>query len=650
MSSDPIASDAEEAEPGPAPFGTLLGVAPGNVPVYSSDYETADSRQLPDRSAFRSYLDGLYMGYKWQCVEFARRSMYLNTGCVFDDVAMAHEIFRLRSVREVKTGRTLPLYAFRNGSRRPPEPGCLLIWEPGGEFEHTGHVAVVTEVGLDSIRFAEQNVGHRVWPEGRSFARELHTKVTEEGEYWVECSFKDATILGWVIQTDDPTHAEPMQLVDPRLFEIEGREVEKKRRARKSWLNVANADEAAYVEVIGGHRLATRDEDQRLYFAISETAHDELVRATGELHGLFMHATEHVLRDENLLARFNLPRSLWGKIHESWDNRLNQMITGRFDFALSARGIKVFEYNADSAACHMECGKIQGRWAAHYGCEVGRDPGESLHDELVDAWRASDVDSTLHIMQDRDPEETYHALFMQEALEEAGIECKILKGMDGLAWDAMGNILDPDGEPIRWVWKTWAWETALDQIRAECGDDPEKLRTYKPGQRPGGPGAADAPRLVDVLLRKSVMVFEPLWTLIPSNKAILPVLFQLFPECPYLLRTSFELTGALREQGYVSKPIVGRCGSNIRIFDREAGLIEETSGAFDRQEQIYQELHRLPVVAGYNVQISTFTAGGTWAGTCLRADKQLILSQKSDNLPLRVVPDHELEGRRPGSR
>ena len=129
---DATDADEEPLEPGPAPFGALLGFAPGNVPVYSSDYETADPRDLPDRSAFRSSLDGLYMGYKWQCVEFARRWMYVNTGCVFDDVAMAHEIFRLRNVREVKTKKTLPLYAFRNGSRRLPVRGSLLIWEPGG--------------------------------------------------------------------------------------------------------------------------------------------------------------------------------------------------------------------------------------------------------------------------------------------------------------------------------------------------------------------------------------------------------------------------------------------------------------------------------------------------------------------------------------
>jgi glutathionylspermidine amidase/synthetase len=624
----------------PAPFGTILGLAPGGVPVYSSDYATADPRELPDRSAFRSHLDGLYMGYKWQCVELARRWMYVNTGCIFDDVAMAHEIFRLPFVRVVETGQRLPLQSFRNGSKRHPEPGCLLVWAPDGEFEHTGHVAIVTEVRPDRIRFVEQNVGHGVWPSGRDYSREIHAKVTEDGAYWLECSFDDATILGWVIQTDDATHAEPRLVTDPRLSEIHARRVpplpRHVARQGRSWLNVANPDEEAYVEVVGGHRLASRDEDQDLYFVMSESAHAELVRATEELHALFLHATDHVLRDDARLERFDLPRVLWPKIHQSWDNRLNQMITGRFDFAVSPRGIRLYEYNADSAACHMECGKVQGRWAGHFGCTIGRDPGEELHDELVRAWKASDVDDVLHIMQDdRDPEETYHALFMKEAIEEAGIECVLLGGVGGLAWDAAGHVLD--GRRIRWVWKTWAWETALDQIREECEDDARALRWDDPARRRSHP-----PRLVDVLLRPEVMVYEPLWTLVPSNKAILPVLSELFPDCPHLLHSSDEITGALREQGYVTKPIVGRCGANIRMVDREAGLVEETSGAFGRRAVIHQELHRLPVVEDYHVQISTFTAAGAWAGTCLRADRSPVLSEKSDNLPIRVVPDREL--------
>ena len=433
----------------PAKFGAFLGMAPGEVPVYSSDYETADDEQLLDRHAYRSYVDGIYMGYKWQCVEFARRWMYLNKGYIFDDVAMAYDIFRLGSVRVAHENKRLPLHAFRNGSKRHPEPGCLLIWDEGGEFEDTGHVAVVTEVTEHYTRFAEQNVGHRIWPAGRNYAREIKAKVTESGEYWLECSFGDASIRGWVIQTDDDRYAEKFPALDKRLLNVQMREVPNHGQAERSWLNIANPDEAAYVELMQGHRMTAVEVDQYKYFCISETANAELKRATNELHQLFMHATDYVLRDPELLENFNIPRALWGKIRQSWNNRRNQMITGRFDFSLSERGLKVYEYNCDSASCHIECGKIQGKWAKHFGCTLGRDPGQALHAELRDAWKASGVKTdVLHIMQDRDLEETYHALFMQEAMEEAGIRSKIIHGVTGLSWDEAGNILDADGDRI----------------------------------------------------------------------------------------------------------------------------------------------------------------------------------------------------------
>ncbi len=322
-------------------FGTMLGLAPGDVPVYSCDYKSADDEQLPDRHAYRSYHDGIYMGHKWQCVEFARRWLYINKGYLFDDVAMAFDIFELDSVRVVADNTRLPLKSFRNGAKRHPEPGCLLIWEEGGEFEDTGHVAVVTEVSSKWVRFVEQNVSNARWPEGQNYSRQIDATVTADGEYWLECSFGDATVLGWVIQTDDDRHAEPVKTVDPRLFNLSLRRLPDKGQASRSWLNMANADEAAYVAHMKGHKLTSVDSDQFKYLCLSDSAHEELKDATTELHALFLHATDYVLRDDALLERFCIPRALWPKIHESWNNRRNQMITGRFDFSISERGLKV---------------------------------------------------------------------------------------------------------------------------------------------------------------------------------------------------------------------------------------------------------------------------------------------------------------------
>ena len=620
-----------------AAFGACLGIGPGGVEVYSSDYSTADKAELPTREHYRSYLDGVFMGYKWQCVELARRWLYVNKGYVFDDIAMAYDIFQLTEVTRIADGAKLPLKSFANGARRHPEPGCLLIWNEGGEFDVTGHVAVVTEVFPDRIRVIEQNAEDKVWDKDAGYSRELAVTINDDGGYWIDCTYENAGIMGWVMQTDDPSHAEVIAEPDARLYDLQAGHVEGDTPGHDDWLDDSKPAEAAYIQSMGGSRISCDDADRGVYFKMSETALAEVKRATNELHAKFMHATNYALRDDKLLRRFNLPPALWPRLHQSWDNRKNHMITGRFDFTMSARGLKVYEYNCDSASCHMETGRVQGRWAERFGADVGRCPGDGLYDALVDAWKDSAVDGVVHIMQDRDMEETYHALFMQSAMDEAGIESVIIKGVSDLQWGKDGHVADKQGRHIDWVWKTWAWETALDQIRDQIGEDEENIRLHKTIDRASMP-----PRLVDVLLTPSVMVFEPLWSLIPSNKAILPILSEMYPTDKYILKCGHELTDEMAAGGYVVKPIVGRCGHNISIFDHEQNLVTETAGKFDDRDLIYQELAALPKIDGRNVQVCSFTVDGTYAGACVRADASAIITTDSAIMPLRVVPDADM--------
>jgi len=516
----------------------------------------------------------------------------------------------------------------------------MLIWDDAGEFEVTGHVAIVTEVLEGRVRFAEQNVEHCKLPTGRQWSRELPLRRTGDGGWFVDANFPGARVLGWVVQTADGQGAERHEPAKPELFALASRLVPQEGQHLEPWLDPASRTEAAYIKAMGGHRLSEAEDirEQYRYFRLSETAADELVRATNELHLMFMHATQAVLQDDALLERFCIPRCLWPRLRDSWSRRRGQSISGRFDFALSERGLKVYEYNADSASCHMEAGRVQGKWAEHFGVTEGADAGAALTASLVVGWRNSGVEELLHIMQDDDAEETYHAQYMRAAAEQAGLACKVIRGLAGLGWNAAGEVIDPDGVPIRYVWKTWAWETALDQIRDQCDADDQL-----PGLRTARDEHAE-PRLVDVLLRPDVTVFEPFWTLIPSNKAILPVLWQIFPDHPYLLKTAFALDDEFSGRGYVAKPIAGRCGANIRLFDRHDNLLGGTEGRFEEQDQVYQELWKLPEVDGYRTQICTFTVQGRYAGACTRADPSLIITTDSDVLPLRIVEDEQLGG------
>ena len=612
-----------------APFGTLLGYAPGGVAIYSSNYSSLNPQDYPDDATFRSYIGNEYMGHKWQCVEFARRFLFLTYGFVFTDVGMAYEIFSLRFLREVVNDNILPLQAFANGSRRPPIAGSLLIWQKGGEFKHTGHVAVITQLVGNKVRIAEQNVIHSPLPQGQQWTRELTLEVND-GRYTIKDTFADTEILGWMIQTADTEHSLPQPVLPGEAMAIKGARLPNNGQFRGKWLNEKDPLQKAYVAA-NGHFI---NQDPYQYFTISESAEQELIKATNELHLMYLHATDKVMKDDNLLALFDIPKILWPRLRLSWQRRRHHMITGRMDFCMDERGLKVYEYNADSASCHTEGGLILEQWLkqGYYG--TGHNPAEGLLDELAGAWKHSRARPFVHIMQDKDLEENYHAQFIQRSLTQAGFESKILFGLDELRWDAAGQLIDGDGRLVNCVWKTWAWETAIEQVREVSADEyaAVPIRTGHP---------QNEVRLIDVLLRPEVLVFEPLWTVIPGNKAILPVLWSLFPHHRYLLDTDFVVNDELAKTGYAVKPISGRCGNNIDLISPHDEVLDQTSGQFVDRKNIYQQLWCLPKVDGKYIQVCTFTVGGNYGGTCLRGDDSLVVKKESDIEPLVVLKDDE---------
>ncbi|OBU05022.1 bifunctional glutathionylspermidine amidase/synthase [Morganella psychrotolerans] len=613
------------------PFGALLGYAPGGVAIYSSDYDSMTDAEKEDDISFRSYIGNEYMGYKWQCVEFSRRFLYLNYGVVFTDVGMAHEIFSLRFLRHVTDDGILPLNAFANGSHRKPVAGGLLIWQACGEFERTGHVAVITQVCDGKVRVAEQNVIHHKLPQGQQWTREL-PMTTENGCYTLTDTFSDTHILGWMIQTDDDEHAYHEPEINPELLTLHAERLSDSADFTGTWLNESDPLEQTYINAKKGCIL---NADPHEYFTISDTAEHALIQATNEVHLMYLHATEKVLKDDNLLKLFNIPEILWPRLRRSWQGRRHDMVTGRLDFCMDERGLKVYEYNADSASCHTEASLIIKRWAEQGGLTEGRDPGEDLRDILTDTWRHTSAKPFIHIMQDNDGEENYHALFMAQTIIAAGYGCRIIHGLDELTWNETGQVIDGEGRVLQCVWKTWAWETALEQLRKESEND--RAHSVLP-IRTGHPHHNDV-RLIDVLLRPEISVFEPLWTVIPGNKAILPILWSLFPHHPYLLDTEFNISDELRRTGYAVKPIAGRCGDNIGLVDSGDKMLDETHGNFGGQENVYQQLWCLPKVAQRYIQVCTFTVGGHYGGVCLRSDPSLVIKKESAIEPLRVLDD-----------
>jgi len=131
------------------------------------------------------------------------------------------------------------------------------------------------------------------------------------------------------------------------------------------------------------------------------------------------------------------------------------------------------------------------------------------------------------------------------------------------------------------------------------------------------------------LLTHAMRVIEPPWKMLLSNKGILPILWELFPEHPNLLRSSFE-PGRFATD-YVKKPLYSREGANVTIT--RAGATLEAGGDYGEEGFIWQADHPLPQFAGNYTVIGSWVVGDAPAGIGLREDDSPITRNSSRFVP-----------------
>src|SRR5262249_41916174 len=109
---------------------------------------------------------------------------------------------------------------------------------------------------------------------------------------------------------------------------------------------------------------------------------------------------------------------------------------------------------------------------------------------------------------------------------------------------------------------------------------------------------------------------EPIWKMIWSNKAILPILWDLYPRHPNLLWASAEKpTGA----SYVKKPALAREGANVVVV-RDGIEVASRDGRYGDGPVIYQGLFDLPDFDGARPVVGSWIVDGAPAGMGIRED------------------------------
>ena len=341
--------------------------------------------------------------------------------------------------------------------------------------------------------------------------------------------------------------------------------------------------------------------DESVCYSFNMQEIDQIEQATSELWSMCLQAVQYVI-DEKLYSTFHIPDGIVPYLERSWEEE-HPSIYGRFDFCFREGQVKMLEFNADTPTSLFEAGIVQLFWLQDF--DPFKDQFNSIHEKLIAHWaylRPWLRPGPLHFGCIRESlEDLTNTEYLRDCAIQAGIDTKLLY-MEDIGWRSKNKVFeDPDGDPVSNLFKLYPWE----------------WMTREPFGKLIGKDNADA------------FFIEPAWKMILSNKAVLPVLWKLFPESRWLLPAYFEPSAL---QNYVRKPLLSREGANIGIITGN-DVMYQTEGEYGEEGFVYQELFRLPDYNGHYPVIGSWVIGQQPAGLGIRDADTLVTSNTSRFVP-----------------
>ncbi|CAK4612489.1 unnamed protein product [Aphanomyces euteiches] len=371
--------------------------------------------------------------------------------------------------------------------------------------------------------------------------------------------------------------------------------------------------------------------------------------ATFNLHAMCLEAVDMVANSEDLMDIFEIPFNLRGAVKESWARRDKDLL-GRFDFIWDGRGPpKLLEYNADTPTILVETAVGQQLWAD----EVLKTekPGawcfNGIEDHLVKGWRrVVPAKQRVHLAgTNASVEESEHVNYMYRTAVKAGLDAVKVQvaslevdAEKGQLVDRTLSFYDADASPnIDVIWKLYPYEWLAEEV---LGD--QLFVNGKP-------------------TTKTTWI-EPAWKLILGNKAILALLWQMYPNHPNLLPASYDEQDIeqIKVRGkVVAKPKYGREGAGVVYssnYDDTRDFISaanqaatlDTVGIDDNQDKdqlylgqpVYQAYHPTERFSGRRIVVGSWMVHGLPSGFCIREDAAETTNDNSSFVPHYIVGEN----------
>jgi glutathionylspermidine synthase len=353
--------------------------------------------------------------------------------------------------------------------------------------------------------------------------------------------------------------------------------------------------------------------DERAYYAF---ALDEIERAieapTGEIDAMCLELVGRAIDDEEYLRRLKVPEVFWPLISASW-HRDDPSLYGRLDLSFGGNGpAKLLEYNADTPTSIFEAAVFQWTWLEQAIVRniipKRADQFNSIHERLIAGWRKVCTGHHLHLAGMTENEEDAGTLaYLEDTASQAGLATTLIDIEEiGLRDD--GQFVDLDNRTIELAFKLYPWEWMFhDAFGAN-------------------------------LAKAATRWIEPPWKAILSNKGILPLLWEMFPNHPNLLPAYFEDDPEAARLGtsFVRKPLYSREGANVALVSAGTTLVAQ-EGPYGAEGFVRQALAPLPNFSGQYPVIGSWLVDHTPCGLSIREDENPITGNTSRFLPHAIL-------------
>ncbi|WP_273211289.1 glutathionylspermidine synthase family protein [Helicobacter rodentium] len=305
---------------------------------------------------------------------------------------------------------------------------------------------------------------------------------------------------------------------------------------------------------------------------ISEEEAQGFYDAANELYDMYAEAGQYVI-DNDLFFELGIPFNLVEAIVQSWEEEVHWHLYGRFDLAggLDGNPIKLLEFNADTPTMVYESAIIQWALLKKNGFSESLQ-FNNLYEALGDNFKriitlGEDISNFNAIYEgwkilfssiQGSEEEERTVKLLEVIAREAGFETNFCYAHEAILNETEG--LSFGGINYEFWFKLIPWESIAI-------DEPELAQL-----------------ITAMIANKNTIFLNPAYTLMFQSKRMLKILWDLFPNHPLLLETSYEPL----HQKQVKKHAFGREGENISILDAQGNVLHSNGGEYANYPEIYQ--------------------------------------------------------------